>query len=279
MDDQVFQDEILAVVFPDGVPGEEPTPSDNAENVSLQSDSLTSESEQTEDSTEPLVAEEQASEVAPDPEVQTESLDPVWAAEKAAYEAEIAESRAKQQAENERRAQYDAMIAQAKRDQEETRAQEIAQQLADWDPGLHQQYVEGRTFLAQERDIAMQRAGMTASALDAFALAMEHEAPDRADAIVKRAQELLQYGDSAQRVAVLERERGTKAAVAQELAQRDATIRELQARLEAQGRAPGADAVQSGGGPSGSSWTDRWAAATTLDEGFEAFRESLPPGW
>ena len=75
------------------------------------------------------------------------------------------------------------------------------------------------------------------------ALAMEHEAPDRADAIVRRAQELLQYSDSAQRVAVLERERGAKAAVAQELAQRDATIRELQARLEAQERAPGADAM------------------------------------
>jgi hypothetical protein len=204
---------------------------------------------------------------------------PDYAADLEAANQRIAEYERLQHEEAVRQQRIEAQLAQAARDREEQWAREKAEELGEWNPEFKDAFLQGRSFLAQERDNAMQQAGMTASALDAFALAMEYESPEKAQAIVERAKFLMQYGDTEQRIAALQQEKMAHGSVNHQLAEKDRTIAELQLRLEAQGRNPAADAVDGGAGGSGAGWVDRWNAAKDLDAGFEAFRESLPAGW
>lgn len=288
MDDQDF-DEILAEVFPDGrIPEAEAAPSSESEPLSLQDAPPASESET------PLVEQAKLDEpVSPQTErvldvAETTPTTPEpnaeWLAEKAAFEArmadmetELTQRRQKEEDEARQREYQEAQRIDRERRREAQQAQWLANQLGEWDPEYRKAYIQNRSFLVQERDSAFEQAGITASALDAFVLAMQHEVPEKMEQITARTKELLNYPTYEQRVQVLSTESFARQSSSADLAARDERILELEKRLEAAQRSPAADAVDGGGSASGDKgWQDRWEAAPSFDEAFAALEESLP---
>jgi signal transduction histidine kinase len=250
MDDQTFS-EIEAAVFGDGgTPSDEAAPSMPEESLGLQDATQITDSD----------AEIDAASI--DPEsgeaeqpVPFETLQAEWQQRQTEYEQRIAE--------------YEA-----ERAQERARQDQLARQLHDeLGPEAAQQFVQRRTFLAQERDNAWSRAGQMENALEALTLALEHETPDKVSAIVSRAEALLSYGTHEERVRVLESERQQNEAVNSRFATMEQTIRDLQMQLEAQRRDPRADAVE--GARAGQGSAD-WQSATGFDEFFNGLAGEFP---
>jgi tetratricopeptide (TPR) repeat protein len=269
MDDQTFS-EIEAAVFGDGgTPSDEAAPSMPEEVLGLQDATQITDSDAEIDAA-PIDPESGEAEQP----VPFETLQAEWQQRQTEYEQRIAEYEAERAQERARQDQLAQWKAQMVRQQDEQQAQELAKQLHDeLGPEAAQQFVQRRTFLAQERDNAWSRAGQMENALEALTLALEHETPDKVSAIVSRAEALLSYGTHEERVRVLEQERQQNEAVNARFATMEQTIRDLQMQLEAQRRDPRADAVE--GARAGNGSAD-WQSATGFDEFFNGLAGEFP---
>lgn len=264
MDDQDWAELDAAMDDPGRTPDEPTAPSDTEQDLSLQGETRTPDTE--------LAAEQQTAQPVTDAPEPTEAIPADVAAKIAELEKQLAERTA---AEQQRQAELDEKVRQFKEQEtqklireDQEAAQEFLEELKQTDPEWAAKFEDRRNFLAYQAEQAQREAQGSFSALDAMTLAVEYHAPELVQKIVQEAYALTQYPSPEQKRQLIAARRQAVQGESAQLAQLRQQVQELQNRLEARERPLAADVVEGGQTGRGNSFQQQWDDATDFDQAF-----------